>query len=69
MYFYASNRDDGMETKQQIIDTAIELFQQNGIKSVALDWLASEAGVSKRTIYEIFTKKAELLKVSMDKFT
>ena len=69
MYFYASNRDDGMETKQKIIDTAIELFQQNGIKSVTMDWIASEAGVSKRTIYEIFTKKAELLKACMDKIT
>lgn len=58
-----------METKQKIIDTAIDLFQQDGIKSVTMDEIASHAGVSKRTIYEIFTNKAELLKACMDKIT
>ncbi len=58
-----------METKQKIIDTAIDLFQQNGIKLVTMDEIASEASVSKRTIYEIFTNKAELLKACMDKIT
>ncbi|HAL65939.1 MAG: regulatory protein tetr [Bacteroidetes bacterium 38_7] len=58
-----------METKQKIIDMAIDLFQQDGIKSVTMDEIASHAGVSKRTIYEIFTNKAELLKACMDKIT
>lgn len=47
--------------KEQIINTAFDLFSQYGIKSVSMDDVAKTAGISKRTIYESFKDKEDLL--------
>jgi TetR/AcrR family transcriptional regulator, cholesterol catabolism regulator len=50
-----------MEIRDRIIEGAAELFKTHGIRSVTMDSLASYLGMSKRTIYEIFADKDELL--------
>lgn len=50
-----------MDLKDRIIEGAEVLFMAYGIKSVTMDSLATELGISKRTIYEIFSDKDELL--------
>ncbi len=50
-----------MEIKERIIAKAGDLFFQYGIKGVSMDELASSLGISKRTIYEIFQDKKEIL--------
>ena len=50
-----------MEIKDRIIEGAAELFRTYGIKSVTMDSLASHLGMSKRTIYEVFSNKDDLL--------
>lgn len=50
-----------MDIKDRIIEGATELFTTYGIKSVTMDSLAAGLGISKRTIYEIFSDKDELL--------
>jgi TetR/AcrR family transcriptional regulator, cholesterol catabolism regulator len=50
-----------MDIRDRIIDGASELFKIYGIKSVTMDSLANEFGMSKRTIYEIFSDKDELI--------
>ena len=50
-----------MEIKERIIEGAAKLFKTYGIKSVTMDSLASHLGISKRTIYEVFSDKDELL--------
>src|SRR5690554_355365 len=50
-----------MDIKERIKLKASELFCQYGIKSVSMDELASELGISKRTIYENFKDKKEIL--------
>ncbi|MCE5204665.1 MAG: TetR/AcrR family transcriptional regulator [Porphyromonadaceae bacterium] len=50
-----------MEIKERIIAKAGDLFYQYGIKSVSMDELASSLGISKRTIYENFKDKEEIL--------
>jgi Transcriptional regulator len=50
-----------MESKERIIEGAEELFRTYGIKSVTMDSLANQLGISKRTIYEIFSDKDDLL--------
>ena len=47
--------------KEHIILVATELFKNYGIKSVTMDTLANQLGISKRTIYEVFSDKDELL--------
>lgn len=50
-----------MEIRDRIIEGASELFKTYGIKSVTMDSIANQFGMSKRTIYEIFHDKDELL--------
>ena len=50
-----------MDYKQRIIEEAAEMFRTYGIRSVTMDMLASQMGISKRTIYEVFSDKDELL--------
>ncbi|MCD7794822.1 MAG: TetR/AcrR family transcriptional regulator [Alistipes sp.] len=47
--------------KERIINCSIELFGRYGIKGVTMDAIASELRISKRTIYEHFTCKKQLL--------
>lgn len=47
--------------KERIIAYALVLFRQYGIKGVRMDDIASGTGISKRTLYEHFISKDELL--------
>ena len=48
--------------EEQIIEVARELFHKFGFKKVSMDEIASEAGVTKKTVYTYFSSKEELLK-------
>jgi len=50
-----------MDIRDRIIEEASESFKTYGIRSVTMDSLANQLGMSKRTIYEIFSDKDELL--------
>ena len=51
-----------MNNRQRIIEEAALLFRTYGIRTVTMDMLASQMGISKRTIYEAFKDKDELLR-------
>ncbi|MDM9630068.1 TetR/AcrR family transcriptional regulator [Robiginitalea aurantiaca] len=48
--------------KDKIRDTATELFLNLGFKSVTMDDLAEEMGISKKTIYSHFKNKTQLVR-------
>jgi AcrR family transcriptional regulator len=50
-----------MELKTRILENASELFSKKGIKSMTMSDIANESGISKRTLYEVFHDKEELL--------
>ena len=50
-----------MEVKERILTKADELFMQYGIRSVSMDDIASQLGISKKTIYQYFADKDELV--------
>jgi AcrR family transcriptional regulator len=50
-----------MDYKQRIIEEAAVMFRTYGIRAVTMDMLANQMGISKRTIYEVFNDKDELL--------
>jgi len=50
-----------MDLKQRILDTARGLFFRYGLKSVSMDDIAGELGVSKKTLYEVFRHKKEII--------
>ena len=47
--------------RAKILATAMTDFRQRGIRAVKMDDVAAELGISKRTLYEIFDKKEDLL--------
>jgi len=49
------------EQKVNIINTSWALFFQYGIKSVTMDDIASKMGISKKTLYQFFSNKNELI--------
>lgn len=53
--------------KEEIVDTATNLFQQIGFKSVTMDDISNALGISKKTLYEYFDNKETLVKVSVEK--
>ncbi|WP_342430835.1 TetR/AcrR family transcriptional regulator [Neobacillus sp. FSL H8-0543] len=48
--------------RQKIIETSIQLFDQNGFKSTSINDIVQLMGVTKGTFYYYFTSKEELLK-------
>lgn len=50
-----------MDVKERIKKKATELYCKYGTKSVTMDEIAEQAGVSKKTIYQCFSDKNELV--------
>ena len=50
-----------MDLRDRIIQQAGELFVKHGIKRISMDEIASKLGISKRTIYQKFEDKEDLL--------
>lgn len=50
-----------MTQRENIIHHAAKMFVEQGIKAVRMDDIAQELGVSKRTLYELFSDKEELI--------
>ena len=50
-----------LELRERIIDTALNSFATHGIKSITMDDIAAALGISKRTLYEVFSDKETLL--------
>jgi len=50
-----------MDLRERIIEKASALFFQRGVKSMTMSDIANELGISKRTLYEVFHDKEDLL--------
>ena len=50
-----------MGIKDRIVQEASILFFRNGVRSMTMSDIANELGISKRTLYEVFQDKGELL--------
>lgn len=61
MYNTATETIYRQELKERILIAAINLFHKNGIRCVKMDDIANELKISKRTLYEIYSNKEELL--------
>src|SRR5215510_5455472 len=56
-------------TSQRIVSAARRYFFSHGFRSVTMDDLAAELGMSKKTLYAAFASKSDLLRaVLLDKF-
>lgn len=50
-----------MDTKARILQQASDMFTRYGIRSITMDEIAQSIGISKRTLYESFSNKEELI--------
>ena len=50
-----------MEIKDRILQHAQKLFLRNGIKSVSMDDIAADMGMSKKTLYKWFENKDQIV--------
>jgi len=50
-----------MEIQERIRQKADELFRRYGIRSVTMDEIATQLGMSKKTIYQYYTDKDQLV--------
>jgi len=55
------------EIREKIIDNAIGLFFQYGVRSVTMDDVAREASMSKKTLYQYFDNKDDLVTATAEK--
>ena len=47
--------------KERILEKAHELFMRYGVRSVSMDDIAAQLGMSKKTLYQYYTDKEELV--------
>ena len=55
-----------MDQKNKFLEKALALFLENGAKTLTMDDIAREFGMSKRTIYQHYKNKEELLDSVLD---
>lgn len=56
------------ELRDRIVRDAGRVFYQDGVAGTGVNRLATELGVSKRTLYELFPTKSELYATALDAF-
>lgn len=55
-----------MEVKERILTKAADLFMRYGIRSITMDEIAAQLGISKKTIYQFFTDKDDMVSAVID---
>lgn len=56
-----------MELKEQLILVSTELFIKYGIKSISMDDISRQMGISKKTMYEIVDSKSDLIDLVLNR--
>ena len=51
----------GSKVREKILETALKLFNQNGVQATGIDLIISESGVAKRSFYNHFPSKNKLI--------
>lgn len=54
-----------MDTLTKILTSSVELFTQYGFKTITMDDIARRAGISKKTLYQHFATKQEVVSESV----
>lgn len=57
----ASSIEYRKELKEKILDVSIRMFSAHGVKAVKMDDIAAKLSISKRTLYELYPTKEELI--------
>ncbi len=55
-----------MDVKDRIVQGSLRQFMQYGFRNVSMDDIASNLGMSKKTLYQHFTEKEELVAAALE---
>lgn len=55
-----------MDKREQLIHTAFDLFYRNGIHAVGINQILQTAGIAKKTLYNHFASKDELIQAVVE---
>ncbi|CCN34187.1 putative Transcriptional regulator, TetR family [Vibrio nigripulchritudo SO65] len=55
------------QKREQLLDTALDLFYRLGINSIGINEILKESGVAKRTLYSHFNSKDELILAALNR--
>ncbi|SHO62783.1 TetR/AcrR family transcriptional regulator [Algoriphagus zhangzhouensis] len=55
-----------METREKILDVAMEQFTKYGVRNTTMDDIARLMGISKKTLYQEFKDKKDLVRVTFE---
>ena len=53
--------------RDHLVDTALQLFYQDGFRATGIDKVLKESGVAKKTLYNHFASKDDLIVAALDK--
>jgi len=56
-----------MRTADKVLSAASRLFYANGVRAVGIEWIVSESGVSKTSLYRHFQTKDELVAAFLER--
>src|SRR5438874_2015262 len=62
-----TSRPAKQSMKERILETADRLFYERGIRAIGVDTIAAEVGISKRTLYNHFPSKDELIATYLER--
>ena len=62
-----NTKEEARETRERILDAAIQVFHEHGVSRPSLSEIAKRAGVTRGAIYGHFTNKADLFNTLCDR--
>lgn len=66
MALHAPTEESRQFMRRRVTEHTAKTFRKHGIKSVRMDDIARDLQISKRTLYQLFRDKEELLKASLE---
>lgn len=62
-----SRKESQLQTRERLLDAALQVFSQRGYYAASVDEIAAEAGYSKGAVYSNFSNKEELFLALIDR--
>ena len=63
----AAPESDAVSVRDRILDTATELFYQEGVRAVGVDLVVEQSGVAKTSLYRHFATKDDLVAAVLER--
>jgi AcrR family transcriptional regulator len=63
----AAEASDAVSVRDRILDTATELFYQEGVRAVGVDLVVEQSGVAKTSLYRHFATKDDLVAAVLER--